>query len=114
MSRMNAEQIYDRALTLQKQGDWETAEKEYLQIIAQQPNYAPAYFQLGNAKLVKQEWQSAIDLYRQALNCEQRYSQAWYNLGVCLENLGDIEGAIATYQQAVTYNPNYAIADNRN
>ncbi|MEG3850738.1 TIGR03032 family protein, partial [Microcoleus sp. herbarium19] len=110
--RTSIETMYDRALTLQKQGDWESAEKEYQQIIAQHPNYAPAYFQLGNAKLVKQEWQSAIALYRQALNCEQRYSQAWYNLGVCLENLGDIEGAIASYQQAVTYNPNYAIAYN--
>ncbi|NJK77324.1 MAG: hypothetical protein HC786_33175 [Richelia sp. CSU_2_1] len=30
------------------------------------------------------------------------------------ENLGEIEGANAAYQQAVTYNPNYAIADNRN
>ncbi len=110
--QISADSLYDRALTLQRQGDWESAEQEYRQIIAQQPNYAPAYFQLGNAKLVKQEWQSAIALYRQALNCEQRYSQAWYNLGVCLENLGDIEGAIAAYQQAVTYNPNYAIAYN--
>ncbi|MEG4391176.1 TIGR03032 family protein [Microcoleus sp. BROC3] len=108
--QISADSLYDRALAMQRQGDWESAEPEYRQIIAQQPNYAPAYFQLGNAKLVKQEWQSAIDFYRQALNCEQRYSQAWYNLGVCLENLGDIEGAIATYQQAVTYNPKYAIA----
>ncbi|MFM9268473.1 TIGR03032 family protein [Tychonema sp. BBK16] len=110
--RASPETMYDRALTLQKQGNWEGAQKEYQQIIAQQPDYAPAYFQLGNAKLVKQEWQSAIARYRQALNCEQRYSQAWYNLGVCLENIGDIEGAIATYQQAITYNPNYAIAYN--
>ncbi len=62
--RMNAETMYDRALTLQRQGDWESAEQEYLQIIAQHHNYAPAYFQLGNAKLVKQEWQGAIDLRR--------------------------------------------------
>jgi superkiller protein 3 len=73
---------------MQKQGDWEAAGREYRQIIALQPNYAPAYFQLGNAKLVKQEWPEAIALYRQALNCEQRYSQAWYNLGVALENMG--------------------------
>jgi uncharacterized protein (TIGR03032 family) len=106
------EKRYDRALTLQKQGDWESAEKEYLQIITQQPDYAPAYFQLGNARLVKQEWQGAIELYRQALNREQRYSQAWYNLGVCWENLGEIEEAIVAYQQAVTCNPNYAIALN--
>ncbi|MCC3452398.1 TIGR03032 family protein [Microcoleus sp. PH2017_08_TRC_O_A] len=113
MSQSNsAEIMYDRALTLQKQGDWESAEKEYQQIIAQQPDCAPAYFQLGNAKLVKQEWLGAIELYRQALNRERRYSQAWYNLGVCWENLGEIEEAIGAYQQAVTYNPNYAIALN--
>ncbi|MCC3587297.1 MAG: tetratricopeptide repeat protein [Microcoleus sp. PH2017_29_MFU_D_A] len=77
MSQSNsAEIMYDRALTLQKQGDWESAEKEYQQIIAQQPDCAPAYFQLGNAKLVKQEWLGAIELYRQALNRERRYSQA--------------------------------------
>ncbi len=106
------ESLYDRALALQKQDDWEAAGREYLRIIELQPNYAPAYFQLGNAKLIKREWKQAIAFYRQALNCEQRYSQAWYNLGVCLENLGEVDEAIAAYQQAVTYNPNYAIAYN--
>ena len=110
--KISVESLYDRALTMQKQGDWEAAGREYRQIIALQPNYAPAYFQLGNAKLVKQEWPEAIALYRQALNCEQRYSQAWYNLGVALENIREVEEAIAAYQQAVTYNPNYAIAYN--
>lgn len=106
------ESLYDRALALQKQDDWEAAGREYLRIIELQPNYAPAYFQLGNAKLVKREWKQAIAFYRQALNCEQRYSQAWYNLGVALENLGEVDEAIAAHQQAVTYNPNYAIAYN--
>ncbi|HCV32222.1 MAG TPA: TIGR03032 family protein [Microcoleaceae bacterium UBA9251] len=109
---ISVESLYDRAWAMQKQGDWEAASREYLQVIALQPNYAPAYFQLGNAKLVKQEWREAIALYRQALNCEQRYSQCWYNLGVSLENIGEDEEAIAAYQQAVTYNPNYAIAYN--
>jgi uncharacterized protein (TIGR03032 family) len=110
--KISAERLYDRALALQKQDKWEAATTEYLQIIALQPNYAPAYFQLGNAKLVKQQWEDAIDFYRQALNCEQRYPQAWYNLGVALENIAEVNQAIAAYEQAITYNPNYAIAYN--
>ncbi|MCY7382840.1 MAG: TIGR03032 family protein [Microcoleus sp. CAN_BIN18] len=110
--QISADSLYDRAIALQKQDNWEAATTEYLQIIAIQPNYAPAYFQLGNAKLVKKQWQEAIACYRQALNCEQRYPQAWYNLGVCLENVAEVDRAISAYEQAVTYNPNYAIAYN--
>jgi len=81
----------------------------YEQIIKLDPNYAPAYSDLGRV-LESQGWQElAIVQYIKALSlAPSSYSPASHlSLGMLLKNRGQITEAIACFQKAIGLNPSY-------
>jgi tetratricopeptide (TPR) repeat protein len=75
-----------------------------------EPEYATAWFSLGNASSDLNRNDDAIDAYRQALRINPEHVEAWYNLGNAYSRLNRNDDAIEAYRQALHINPKYATA----
>ncbi|MEH2179006.1 TIGR03032 family protein [Nostoc sp.] len=106
------EQLYQQALALQKQLQLTEAIAQYEQIIAQYPQYAPAWYQLGVIMDNQGQTQQAVLAYQQALTINPKYAQAHNNLGIVEVAEKNLEKAIACFESAIVSNPNYAFAHN--
>ena len=91
---------------------FDTAIDNYKQALSIKPDYAEAYYNMGNALNGKGEPKAAIVSYKKALSIKPDYAEAHYNLGVALYGEGDLETAIDNYNIAVLIKPDYAEAYN--
>jgi len=73
-------------------------------------NFAPAYFELGNAQYKKFSYPSAKDAYKKAISYDKNLIDAYNNLGVLLTLTGDLKGAENNLKTCVSLNPDYAAA----
>ncbi len=80
----------------------------YKQAIKIRPDYAEAYYNIGNALKKKGDLSAAMDSYRQALKIKPDYAEAYYNMGNALKKKGDLSAAIDSYRQALKIKPDYA------
>ncbi|MCL2913868.1 tetratricopeptide repeat protein [Shewanella corallii] len=70
-----AEQAYRRAMLDQ-------AESLYLEVLNSVPNYAPAWFRLGNIYTRTGRQEAAIAAYQRCLELEPNNQKAWYNMSL--------------------------------
>ncbi|MDZ8223858.1 TIGR03032 family protein [Nostoc sp. ChiVER01] len=103
---------YQHALALQKQLQFTEAIASYEQIIAQYPQYAPAWYQLGVIMDNQGQTHQAVLAYQQALTINPKYAEAYNNLGIVEVAEKNLEKAIAYFESAILSNPNYAFAHN--
>ena len=73
-------------------------------MIAEQPNNADAYFNLGNALFTKHQFAPAADAYRESIRLRPDSARAHYNLAICLQWLND-EEAVAEFKEAERLDP---------
>jgi tetratricopeptide (TPR) repeat protein len=93
----------------------ESAEKHfaidlYHQILAIDPDYAPASINLGTLHFHLRQYRQAEEYYRRATIADPAYVLAYFDLGNVLDELGRMDEAISAYRQAVTLAPGYADA----
>ena len=91
-------QDYDSRLSI-----WES-------VVAQRPENARAYNNLGHAYAAEGAHAKAADHYRTAVELRPAYAQAHNNLGNELAAMGAPDEAIASYQRALEIEPAYAKA----
>ena len=91
---------------------FDAAIDSFKQALKIKPNYADAYYNMGNALKDKGDLDAAIDSYKQALKIKPDYAEAYNNMGVALKDKGDLEAAIESYKQALKIKPDYAEAYN--
>ena len=84
----------------------------YSSAVAQNPNSATAYINLGYLKNAANDFQGAVDDYNKAIAICPNYPDAFNNRGVSKTNLGDKQGAVDDYNKAIAINPNYSNAYN--
>jgi tetratricopeptide (TPR) repeat protein len=82
----------------------------YRQILAIDPDYAPASINLGTLHFHLRQYRQAEEYYRRATIADPAYVLAYFDLGNVLDELGRMDEAIAAYRQAVTLAPGYADA----
>ena len=70
----------------------------YKQAIKIKPDYAEAYYNMGNALKDKGELDAAIDSYKQAIKIKPDYADAYINMGNALKDKGDLDAAIDNLQ----------------
>lgn len=58
------------------------AESLYLEVLKSVPNYAPAWFRLGNIYTRTNRHEAAIAAYRRCIDLEPNNQKAWYNMGL--------------------------------
>ncbi len=104
------DQLYQKALSLQKQGNFAEAISQYQQLITQYRDYAPAWYQLGVIVDNQGQKDEAILAYQQALKIKSNYAEAHNNLGILRVAEQDLPAAINCFQAAIKSNHNYAFA----
>lgn len=76
------------------------------------PNYADAYYNLGNLFNELKQFKEAEAPYRQALRIKPDYAEAYNNLGVILNEIKRFPEARAAYRKALRLKPDYPEAHN--
>jgi tetratricopeptide (TPR) repeat protein len=82
----------------------------YNEIIAADPNFAPAYINLGTIYFHMRRFGRAEELYQRATVADPGYVLAYFDLGNVLDELDRPEESIEAYRKAIALAPRYADA----
>jgi Flp pilus assembly protein TadD/peroxiredoxin len=91
-------------------GYLEQAAESFQQVVADHPNDAEAYYNLGTLNLRRNDFAQARRYLEETLKLRPNYPEAWNNLGMMAAQEGHPEEAIRNFQQSLQQRPNYAIA----
>lgn len=91
-------------------GRYNDAVDELNTAISLKKDFAPAYFEMGNAQYKKFNYPAAKDYYRKAVNFDKNMLDAYNNLGVLLTAAGSLKEAEMNLKKCISINPDYAIA----
>jgi tetratricopeptide (TPR) repeat protein len=82
----------------------------YEEIMEMDPEYAPAYINLGTILFHQRNFALAEELYRRATHVDPTYVLAFFDLGNVLDELQRLDESVAAYRRAVALAPRYADA----
>lgn len=89
-------------------GDLDQAEGHYRRSLSENPNRFESHFNLGNAKMKKQNVEDAVKSYQQAIDAESdplKQARSYHNLGNAHLQSQQIDPAIEAYKNALRLNP---------
>jgi arylsulfatase A-like enzyme/tetratricopeptide (TPR) repeat protein len=93
------------ALVLSEAGRQKEAYEVLQKVLADDPNDARAFEQMGLIELRLGHWQQARELSRKAVDLRPALPLAWNNLGVALYQVGQPGEAVDAWQRAVDLQP---------
>lgn len=96
---------YNRAILMAKQGDTETAQKLFIEVVSQAPDVAAYQAGLGWFYVHTQQWDRALTSLLRATAISSRDSYAFYNLGLVYEQRGEVSEAITAFRRAIELQP---------
>jgi tetratricopeptide (TPR) repeat protein len=99
--------LYQTALQNHQQGDLQTAENLYRQILEASPHDAPALHGRGLIAYQLGQYEIALTHVRQAIDASPDYFEARKTLGAILRAAGRLEEALATYDELLRLQPHY-------
>lgn len=79
---LSLDEKFKKANSSYKDGMLVEAERWFLNIVADHPNLADAWFKLGNIYYRSGRYAAAVNAYEQVLTNDSSYEQAWYNLAL--------------------------------
>jgi tetratricopeptide (TPR) repeat protein len=105
------QEMFLRAVRLEEDPNArEQAMQVYREILAIDPNHAPACINLGTIYYTMREFDAAEAMYRHATIADPDYALAFFDLGNVLDELQRVNDAIECYRRAVVLVPGYADA----
>ena len=110
VNRRSVQELFIGAVQAEEAGDKPRSIALYEEMIALDPDYAPAYINLGTIHFHLRQFNRAEELYRRATETDPEYVLAFFDLGNVLDELERPDESIAAYQQAVALSPRYADA----
>lgn len=93
-----------------QRGFLEQSAASFEQVIARQPDYPEAYYNLGTLYLKKGDTSKAREYLERAIELRENYPDAWNNLGMIAAQEGRPDEAIRNFRKALLQKPGYAIA----
>ncbi|MDD1449161.1 TIGR03032 family protein [Dolichospermum sp. ST_sed8] len=106
----DARSQFEEGKKLVKLGDLEKAVGCFQAAIKIQPDYIPAYNQLGNTWQGLGKFEEAISAYQKSLKINPHLAAAYCNLGAIWQLQNQDEQAIAAYQKAIEIKPDFTLA----
>jgi tetratricopeptide (TPR) repeat protein len=79
---------------------------EYKRTLEIDPDYVPAYLNLGGALYAKGQYQEAIQVYRKGIDVNPLVAALHYSLGISLKQMGQNQEAEAEIALAAKIDPN--------
>ena len=107
---VDVDYLFDRALAYEDSGDFEQAQKLYLQAVELAPDDTVLRLNLGNVQFAVGQFDKACASYRRSVEINPDHVEAWNNLGNTLAQLGRLHEAREALQQALTLVPDYEAA----
>ena len=103
------DELFQRAQSLQQQGQMENAIELYGKCIEQAPNRAEPYYKRANSLNALGRLEPAIEDYNRAISLNPSYAYAFCNRGTVLERLGRRDEALASFDRAIELDPKDAL-----
>jgi len=104
------QEMFLEAVQAEEAGEKNRAIELYQEMMERDPNFAPAWINLGTIHFHLREFDWAEQLYRRATEIDPNYVLAFFDLGNVLDELQRLEESIAAYGRAVALAPGYADA----
>lgn len=97
-NRVENSEKYDAAATAYKNGELSQAETLYRSIAEKHPDYAEAWFKLGNIYVRTEQYDAAVTMYEHAAKINPEDAKTWNNLA-----LARVKQAIAVLDEGVSH-----------
>jgi tetratricopeptide (TPR) repeat protein len=104
------QEMFLEAVQAEEAGEKNRAIQLYREMMERDPNFAPAWINLGTIHFHLREFDWAEQLYRRATEIDPNYVLAFFDLGNVLDELQRLDESIAAYGRAVALAPGYADA----
>jgi Flp pilus assembly protein TadD/peroxiredoxin len=91
-------------------GYLDEAAASFEQVVANKPDDAEGYYNLGTLSLQRHDFTQARRYLEQTLKLRPNYPEAWNNLGMMAAQEGHAEEAIQNFRQSLLLRPGYATA----
>lgn len=101
---------FNRAVELEKAGNYEKALAEYLQIITHDPSFRSAYLNLGSLYSRMNRLTDAMKCFEAALSLSVDYI-AYFNIGSIFYKMGMYANALINLEKAYSLNTNFILAE---
>jgi tetratricopeptide (TPR) repeat protein len=108
--REGVQELFLEAVRAEEANEKIRAIQIYQQIMERDPNFAPAWINLGTIHFHLREFAWAEELYRHATEIDPNYVLAFFDLGNVLDELQRPMESIVAYKRAVELSPGYADA----
>jgi tetratricopeptide (TPR) repeat protein len=107
MDSTNLEAREFKAVYYKRVGEFAKAFDVYTEIIARNPDYSNAYFDMAMMYLELDSFPQARNNFDLAIKTDPLFVKAYYYRGVCSEQQGNLQAALADYVQANRMSPDY-------
>lgn len=102
--------LYNQALHMEKRGDIEGAQRAYLQVLREDPNYVDAMINYAVLLAGNGAYEEARSMLEKAASMKATAWGIWYNLGNIELILGQMDSACEHFQRAVDLEPDTPIS----
>ncbi|MDB9870387.1 tetratricopeptide repeat protein [Alphaproteobacteria bacterium] len=93
-----------------ERGMLDEAIEAYNKAISLKPDYADAYYNMGNVLKDQGKLDEAIEAYNKSISLKPDFVVSYYNMGNILKNQGKLDEAIKAYNKSISLNPDYTDA----
>ncbi|HHL32872.1 MAG TPA: tetratricopeptide repeat protein [Desulfobulbaceae bacterium] len=97
--------LYQDALELHEQGEFQAAAKLYEKILARFPDADLVLYNLGLALYEQEQFPEAAAAFLHAAGINPNDPDYWFNAGLSLKQTGEYQQAVAAYEQAAMLQP---------
>lgn len=97
-------------VALYQHGFLDQAAESFQQVIANKPDNANAYYNLGTLSLRRNRPEEAKSFLKKTVELRPNFAEAWNNLGMLAAQEGHSEEAIADFQESIKLQPAYYTA----
>ena len=109
-SETEAERHLRRGNEHYSQGEYEQAIDEYQRVIQINPNYALAYYNLGETYRLKGKLDDAIVFFQKGVEIDPNNLLGLFLLGACYKLQGELDDATSTLLESIRIDPNFIMA----
>ncbi len=110
MPGLQPSQLNEQGLVMESQGKLQEAADFYKKALTLKPDFAEAWFNLGNVYGKTNRFSEAMNCLNNAIKHKRDYVQALSSRGIAFASMGKTAEAISDLSAAIKENPEYAVA----
>jgi len=104
----DARALFDRGTSLRNKGDYQEAEKLFLQAIRRDPGFKEAYNALGSIYKYLDRYETSIKYFSRAIELDSTYLAPWSNRAITWALIDMFPRALEDMDKAVSLSPRHA------